>query len=378
MAIPTSVSTPNVTRSEVAGYRYRATAALLDYLLLYTMIFLVRWSWVEITRPRGAVPNEPLPFSVVVIGLYVLATTALGRTIGMRALGLRIVRGDDRAALGPLRVLVRSFVLLLAAGLLLWVYPALVAFWVRPALLVAYSLWMLFNTKRQMLHDQIAGTVVIRTAPSVVHPKTAGAVLPSLGKLDPPQAKSLLDELEQVRRKARGNLHAASVPVLVLGLLAFGGALASWRDPARFTYFYWTFAGPAGLLVTAWWFRRLQHRHGAGTGAGPLVTIAILVAFSSVVYFGFLFGSVITGLGFIALAITQRNRLLAAAAAIFALVTGAQQPFRFISDSVGNSLWLTSGLRDVFSSHGTAIVFAVLGLLLLGVGVSAFRQERVR
>jgi len=243
----------------------------------------------------------------------------------MRTLGLRIVRRDDGAALGPFKMLGRSFVLLLVAGLLFWVHPALV---------VAYSLAMLFNTNRQMLHDQIGCTLVIRTTLSVVTPKSAGTALPSLGKLEPPQAPALLEDLDQVRRRARGDLHAASVPLFVLGLLAIGGALADLSDPMMVTRFYWRFAGPAGLLVTALWFHRLQRRNGAGTGAGPLVTITILitcVAFAS----GFLpIGGVITAIGFVALAVTQRNRVLATAAAIFGLVAAAQQPFGFISNSL--------------------------------------------
>lgn len=368
MAIPASVSAPDVARSDAAGYLYRARAALVDCLVLYTIVILISWIWLVIAQPTSAAQNEPplvSALNVVVIGIYVLATTALGRTLGMRTLGLRIVRGDNDAALGPLRVLGRSFVLLLVAGLLFWVHPALV---------VAYSLWMLFNAKRQMLHDQVVGAVVIRTTPSVVTPRTPGTALPSLGKLEPPQARALLDDLDQVRRRARGDLHAASVPMFVLGLLAIGGALADFSDPMMVTRLYWTFAGPAGLFVTAWWFHRLQRRHGAGTGAGPLVSITILVTCAAFVS-GFLpIGGVITAVGFVALAVTQRNRVLATAAVIFGLVTSAQQPFGFVSNSVYNRFPDASAL-GILEYHGSAVVFAILGLLLFGVGVRALRRE---
>jgi len=363
------VSTPDVKRIEAAGYSYRARAAVLDCFVLYTMYIVIRVIWLVIAQPRGAVQNEPPlvhGLNVVVVGIYVLATTALGRTLGMRALSLRIVHRDDGAALGPLRVLSRSFVLLLVAGLLFWVHPALV---------VAYSLWTLSNTNRQLLHDQIVGTVVIRTTPSVVTPKTTGTALPSLGKLEPPQARALLEDLDQVRRRARGDLHAASVPLFALGLLAFGGALADFSDPLMVTMLYWTFAGPAGLLVTAWWFHRLQRRHGAGTGAGPLVTITIFVTCAAVVSGFFPVGGLITAIGFVALAVTQRNRVLATAAVIFGLVTAAQQPFGFISNSVYNRIPNATAL-GILEYHGSAVVYAILGLLLLGVGVRAFRQER--
>lgn len=371
MAIPASVSAPGVTRIEAAGYSYRARAAALDCLVLYAMYIVIRWTWLVIAQPRGAIQNEPPlvhGLNVVVIGIYVLATTALGRTLGMRALGLRIVRRDDGAALGPLKVLSRSFVLLLVAVPL---------FWVQPALLVAYFLWMLFNTNRQMLHDQIAGTLVIRTTPSVVTPKTPGTAPPSIGKLEPPQARALLDDLDQVRRRARGDLHAASVPLFVLGLLAIGGAVADFSDPVMLTMFYWTFAGPAGLLVTALWFHRLQRHHGAGTGAGPLVTITILVTCAAVASGFFPIGGLITAIGFLALALTQHNRVLAGAAVIFGLVTAVQQPFGFISNSVYNRLPNATAL-GILEYHGSAVVYAILGSLLFGVGVRAFRQERSR
>jgi uncharacterized RDD family membrane protein YckC len=369
VAIPASVSAPGATRIESAGYSHRARAALLDCLVLYTIVILISWIWLVIAQPRVAVQNEPplvSALNVVAIGIYVLTTTALGRTLGMRTLGLRIVRRDDGGALGPLRVLGRSFVLLLVTGLLFWVHPALV---------VAYSLWMLFNTNRQMLHDQIVDAVVIRTTPSVVTAKSAGTALPSLGKLEPPQARALLDDLDQVRRRARGDLHAASVPLFVLGLLAIGGALADLSDAMMVTRLYWTFAGPAGLLVTALWFHRLQHRHGAGTGAGPLVTITILITCAAVASGFFPIGGVITAIGFVALAVTQRNRVLATAAVMFGMVTAAQQPFGFISNSVYNRIPDATAL-GILEYHGSAVVFAILGSLLLGVGVRAFRQER--
>jgi uncharacterized RDD family membrane protein YckC len=371
VAIPASVSATSATRVQAAGYRYRARAAALDCFVLYAMYIVIRVIWLVIAQPRGAVQNEPPlvhALNVVVIGIYVLATTALGRTLGMRTLGMRIVRRDDGAALGPLKVLSRSFVLVLVAGLLFWVHPALV---------VAYSVWMLFNTNRQMLHDQIAGTLVIRMTPSVVTPNTTGTALPSLGELEPPQARALLDDLDQVRRRARGDLHAASVPLFVLGLLAIGGALADLSDPWMVTMVYWTFAGPAGLLVTALWFHRLQRRQGAGTGAGPLVTITVLATCAALASGFFPIGGLITAIGFVALAVTQRNRVLATAAVMFGLVTAAQQPFGFISNSVYNRIPNATAL-GILEYHGSAVVYAILGSLLFGVGVRALRQERAR
>jgi uncharacterized RDD family membrane protein YckC len=379
MTIPASVSAPNVARADTAGYRHRAVAALLDGLVLYAMLLVIFTSWLVIAQPRAAVQEAPPlvnALSVVVVGLYVLATTAFGRTLGMRAIGLRIVRSHDGAGLGPLRVVSRSLVLLLATGLLLspWALTSK-GFGAHPYLLVVYSLWMLLNTKHQMLHDQIAGTVVIRTASSSASRKGSAASDPSLGSLEPPQAQALWEELDQVRRRARGDLHAASVPLFVLGLIAAGGALADMRDPMSFFSLYWAFAGPVGLAVTAFWFRQLQRRQGAGTGVGQLVMITIFVTCGAVVSWVFPIGGVITAVGFFALAFTQRSRVLAAAAILFGVVTGAEQPLHFISNGVLNRI--PNAAAGVFGYHGSAVVFAVLALLFFGAGVSALRRERL-
>jgi hypothetical protein len=71
----------------------------------------------------------------------------------------------------------------------------------------------------------------------------------------------------------------------------------------------------------------------------------------------------------------SRNRVLATAAVIFGLVTAAQQPFGFISNSVYNRVPNASAL-GILEYHGSAVVFAILGSLLFGVGIRAFRQKR--
>jgi hypothetical protein len=85
---------------------------------------------------------------------------------------------------------------------------------------------------------------------------------------------------------------------------------------------------------------------------------------------------VITAIGFIALAITHHNRVLAAAAVIFGVVSGAEQPLHFISNSVYNRVPNASDL-GILEYHGSAVVFAILGLLLIGFGVKLYRQERI-
>jgi uncharacterized RDD family membrane protein YckC len=370
VTFPISVTETHVARPEAAGYRHRAMTALLDVLVLYTMITLIRISWLVIAQPRGAVQNEPplvSALNLVVIGLYVLATTALGRTLGMLATGLRIVRSDDGGALGPLRALSRSVVLLLATGLLAWVHPSLV---------VVYSLWMLFSSRHQMLHDQIAGTVVIRMGASVATHTTDGDAAPSLVGLEPPQAQALLDDLDLVRRRARGDLHMVSVPMFALALISVGYAVAGWDTfGGIFGLLFGALAGPLSLLLTAGWLHRDQRRQGLGAGVGPLWVITIFVMCTAVVSGFFPIGGAVTAIGFFALAISQHSRVLATAAVIFGLVAGAEQPMHAISNGVINHFPAASAV-DLFQYHGSAIVFAMLALLLLGASAAVLRQEQ--
>lgn len=365
-----SVSAPKVARAE-AGYGPRMMAVLLDSLAFYTIIFVISIGWLNIARipasPAVEAPPQMEALIVVSIGLYLFITALFGRTLGMRAMGLRIVSSGDGSRVGPLRSLSRTLVLLIAIGLIIVVHPAL---------FVAYSLWMLFNTRRQLLHDQVAGTVVIRTSASRSTGGTVPFAEPSSGSLEPPQAQALLDELDRVRRRAQGDLHAASVPLFVLGLLAIGGVVAGWDTFGYFSWLYWTLAAPVGLIVTGWWFRRLRRSQGAGTGVGPLVVITILVTCASVAFSIFMIGGVITALGFLAYALTQSNRVLAVAAVIFGLVAGMEQPLGFISNGVYNH-FPNAGSVWILEYHGSAIVFAVLAVSLVAAGATYLRRERV-
>ena len=135
-----------------AGYGFRVMAAVIDGLVLYAIIFVTQVIWLNAAHVSAApeIPAPPLFIAACVAGfaLYLVTTTAGGHTLGMRAVGLRIVRSDGLTGLGVRRALVRTLVLLLTIWLLGWAHPLLV---------VASSLWMLSNSRRQMLHDQIAG-----------------------------------------------------------------------------------------------------------------------------------------------------------------------------------------------------------------------------
>lgn len=372
MTIPVSVSAPKVARAE-AGYGYRAMAALLDGLVLYTLLFLIHTGWLLTAgQPEAPLfvqkPVPPLVWVLIVLsfGIYLTVAAVLGRTLGMQAAGLRIVSAEDGARLGPLRALSRTLVLLVAAGLLVWVHPSLV---------VAYSLWMLFNTRRQMLHDQISGAVVIRPAALAATRRNVGVSDPWIGSLEPPQARTLLEDLDLVRRRARGDVHAESVPLFALALIAVGYAMAGWNTFSTLRFQVVGLVGPIGLLLMAGWMHRLQRRDGVGAGAGPLVGITIFVTCAGVVSGFFPIGGVLTAIGFLALAFSQHSRVIAVAAVLLGVVAGAEHPFNFISFGISNR-FSDGPIYRIFSEHGSAIVFGLLALLLLGTGATYLRRER--
>jgi len=376
-----SGSVPDVRRFETAGYLPRTTAALLDGLVLYAIFVAIERMWISsLTDSELLLDKPPLPTSITIlvaacVAFYIVGTGLLGRTLGMSAVELRITRADDTAATWS-RLLLRA-VVLVAVVAVLW--------WIEPFLLLAYPLWILFNGKQQMLHDQVSDTVVVRRAAPVATPRAVLSARAQLGGLAPPTAGVLLDDLDRLRLNARAKVHTASLPIFVLGLLASCGMAANWvsnvsAQYANLGYFYWALAGPLGLTATAWWFYRQQRVLGAGTRVGPLVLITLLVACAALVTAPYSLGGLITGAGFLAVAVVQHSRLLAAAAVAFGLVTGLEPARAALSGMVEYGL---SGAysRFYFGSFETVFDFlapGVLGLILIAAGAVAFRRERTR
>jgi uncharacterized RDD family membrane protein YckC len=195
----------------------------------------------------------------------------------MAAVDLRIA-GSDGAEASRARLLIRAVVLAAAVGALWWIEP----------LLVAYPLWMLFNDKHQLAHDQVSDTVVVRRAAPIATPRAVDNARAQLDALEPPEAKVLLGDLDQLRLHARAKVRTASLPIFILGLLALGGMLANWlvnvvEEYYTLGHYFWALAAPIGLAVTAWWFGRQQRVLGAGTRVGPMVVITSLVACAALV-----------------------------------------------------------------------------------------------
>jgi uncharacterized RDD family membrane protein YckC len=121
-----------------AGFWVRAVALVLDYIPLYVVGVLL----VVVGLGAITVPVLLGMGFVYFVGLWVMA----GRTLGMRVLGLRVIRENGGDV--TLTVAVRRFL-----GLF-------VAF----ACLLLGVVWVVFDAHKRGWADLLSGTVVVRTA----------------------------------------------------------------------------------------------------------------------------------------------------------------------------------------------------------------------
>jgi uncharacterized RDD family membrane protein YckC len=127
---------PQSGEGSLAGFGSRLGAFLIDSLLATAVAaFFVR------NRGHDLASRLPGSWSLLAFMVgYVGGLLFAGRTIGMLAFGLRVVRVDAHAAVGPIRAVVR-------AALLAALFPALIT-----------------DRDGRGLHDRLTDTAVIRSA----------------------------------------------------------------------------------------------------------------------------------------------------------------------------------------------------------------------
>jgi hypothetical protein len=136
-------------------------------------------------------------------------------------------------------------------------------------------------------------------------------------------AQALLRDADRLRRRARGDRHASSVPLLTFGALTVISAPLALPALWPRGNLFWLLAGPAGFLATGWWYRRQQTRSGIGEGRGSYTVagVSTLLAFVllALVWIAPL---PVVAAGLLVIAALQRNPYLAAWAAVLGLLGG--------------------------------------------------------
>src|SRR5699024_6857975 len=178
-----NTASPTQQTGQLAGVPRRSAAFLLDYLLmLITLATIHAGIYFSGLNP---ILNGALSVTGVNMHLWVFFSATLpillyfwlffrhGETPGMRLFGLQ-VRKKDRTMLSAWQALGRAVVLLIPFEInhVIWFYPqpawldkppdfrmaALIVY----ALLAIYLVVSLLNTKRQSVHDFVAGSIVVR------------------------------------------------------------------------------------------------------------------------------------------------------------------------------------------------------------------------
>jgi uncharacterized RDD family membrane protein YckC len=156
---------PPVILGRYAGFFSRAAAYVLDHAITFGIAFVITAvidfflgffpfdQWLP-TLSNIELAQVGLALLLSIFGLYVLTNAVYnvwfwlisGQTPGKRVLGLRVLRKDGtRLKLG--NALRRQ-----------------VGYWICAIFFLGF-IWILFDNKRQGLHDKVAGTIVVYSWP---------------------------------------------------------------------------------------------------------------------------------------------------------------------------------------------------------------------
>jgi uncharacterized RDD family membrane protein YckC len=161
--IPEAFPSPPLERGDLASFSRRLVAACLDGVILTVTAAVI-------DSAAASVVSTDLP---VVEVLYSILFIAYGATPGMRIQGLRVVDAE-RQRPGIVRSIRRY--ILTALWILPWFFffggsdvlfdvqvAVMIVAWLAViAISILDPLWMIWDEHKQMLHDKLAGTYVIR------------------------------------------------------------------------------------------------------------------------------------------------------------------------------------------------------------------------
>ncbi|GAA4224799.1 hypothetical protein GCM10022254_05080 [Actinomadura meridiana] len=175
-------------RVTLAGRWARLGAGLLDGLLLAivtapSVLFAVRWDKLKDSIDSGEPISDPMDMYNIprlmvgyviafLLGFvyYTVLQAKWGQTLGKKAAGIRLVSADGHTAVTWRQVIGRQafvYAVTLVTSVANLLAPALGVLGLIGLLDVA---WILWDKKRQAVHDKVAGTVVVKATPWTPNP----------------------------------------------------------------------------------------------------------------------------------------------------------------------------------------------------------------
>jgi uncharacterized RDD family membrane protein YckC len=147
---------------EYASRLQRFIAFIIDVIVLAVIVgILTAIGIVEFSVSEEASTTDGLIQAIIVVAYYVILTVAFGATLGKMAMGMKVVdRDGNKAGAGP--VLIREVIARALGALLASVVGAGIGEAVGLAVAIIIVIMILFDERRQGLHDKIGGTFVVK------------------------------------------------------------------------------------------------------------------------------------------------------------------------------------------------------------------------
>ena len=146
----------------------RLVAGILDFIVIIILFAILAAAGVV----EAADPEEEFNVvssvvsAVIVLIYYVGLTSMLGQTLGKMAMGIRVVNIDGEKP-GPVTVLTREVIVRVLGTVLAVVLGPVIdpnlGILIGSIVTLVAIIWILFDDRRQGLHDKVAKTFVVKT-----------------------------------------------------------------------------------------------------------------------------------------------------------------------------------------------------------------------
>ncbi|MDL4772282.1 RDD family protein [Actinomadura xylanilytica] len=174
-------------RALLAGRWARLGAALLDAIILgiVSAPFLFqafRWDRMTELSQQGRTPTIEDTYDIprlmagyaftFILGFayYTVQHARWGQTLGKRAAGIRVVRADDHLAASWGQIAARQGLVSVLAALTAVLNLVGAAGLLMSLISLADDAWILWDDRKQALHDKVGKTVVVKTGPWAPNP----------------------------------------------------------------------------------------------------------------------------------------------------------------------------------------------------------------